>query len=451
MTDWKWRRIVGGVGIVLATLGGLGGSAEEEAPPLTLEEAIAYALEHNPQLAASREGVGVAAARLDQAKAQDRFNLTANYRRTYQGPVVEFTIPNPAGGPAEKIEIVPDQTASYSVNLSKMLWSGGRLEASQRLARRGLEASQQDLRGTRQSVILQVTEAYLGVLKAQELREVARQAVAQAQEHRRIAQLNLEAGTVAQYDVLRAEVEVANAEERRLAAENGVALAKAALNTALGREPATPIEVVPVQWEIGPAPEAAAVLQEALATRPELIGLRKNLEAAQEGAVMARAGRLPNVILDANYNQQSRTTGFSSKNYSWNASVIVSVPIWEGGLSRAQEDERRRQEQQLRQTYEQVRQGIELEVQQALLSLEEARQRIATAETAVAQAEESLRIAQVRYEAGVSTSTELIDAEVALTQARTNRVNATYDYALAWARLTKARGAYAGQETLNAR
>lgn len=455
------------VGAVGSVLGHAGWSQEEPVPsevpleqtlrreagtsetstvvPLKLEEAIAYALEHNPQLAASREEVGIAAARVGQAKAQKRFNLTANYRRTYQGPAVEFAIPDPSGGPPRKVQIVPDQADTYAANLSKVLWSGGRLEASERLARRGLEASCQELRGTRQSVVLQVTEAYLGVLKAQELREVARQSVAQAQEHRRIAQLNLEAGTVAPYDVLRADVEVANSEERRLAAENGVALAKAALNTALGRDPNTPIEVVPIPWEISPPPDGVAVLEEALASRPELISLQKNLQGMREGVKIARAGRRPNIVIDANYYQQSTTTGFSSKDYSWNASVVVSVPIWEGGLSRAQENERRQQERQLRQTYEQIRQGIELEIKQALLSIEEARQRIATAETAVTQAEESLRIAQVRYEAGVSTSTELIDAEVALTLARTNRVNAIYDYVLAWARLNKARGAYAGE------
>jgi outer membrane protein TolC len=149
------------------------------------------------------------------------------------------------------------------------------------------------------------------------------------------------------------------------------------------------------------------------------------------------------VILDANYNQQTATA--FSEDFSWNASVVLSMPLWDGGLSRAQEVENKRQVSQLRQTYEQVRQGIELEVKQSLLSIEEARQRIATAETAVTQAEESLRIARVRYEAGVSTSVELTDAETALTQARTNRVNATYDYALALARLDKARGVYAGE------
>jgi outer membrane protein TolC len=282
------------------------------------------------------------------------------------------------------------------------------------------------------------------VLKAQELREVARQSVAQAQEHRRLAQVNVEAGTAAPFDVVRADVEVANAEEGRLQAENGVELAKAALNTALGRDPNTPVEVVPVQREVAPAPEPEPILKEALASRPELAGLEQNVAIAQEGAKIARGGRQPNVILDANYNQQTATA--FSEDFSWNASVVVSMPLWDGGLARAQEAESKQQVKQLRQTYEQVRQGIALEVKQSLLSIEEARQRIATAETAVTQAEESLRIARVRYEAGVSPNVELTDAETALTLARTNRVNATYDYALALARLDKARGAYAGEE-----
>ena len=418
-------------------------TSAEEAPegPLTLEEAIAQALAHNPQLAASTQAVGVAAARVGQAKAQDRFNLTANYRDTFQGPTVSFTVPDPSTGELVTADVVPDRTSSYSVNLRKTLWAGGRLKASQRLARRGMDASRQELRSTRQEVVLQVTEAYLGILKTQELREVARQTVTQAQNHRRTAQAHFEAGTAPRFDVLRAEVEVANAEERRLTAENGVELAKAALNNVLGQDPNRPIEATPVTPEITPAPELSSVLAQAMGNRPELAGLEQNIAASREGARVARSGRRPSVVLDANYNQQTATA--FSDDFSWNASVVVSVPLWDGGLSRAQEAESRRQAAQLSQTYEQIRRGIELEVKQAWLNIEEARLRMATAATAVTQAEESARIARVRYEAGVSISTELFDAEVALTLARTNRVNATYDYILAWARLDKARGALA--------
>lgn len=416
-------------------------AAAPEVQPLTLAECAAIALANNPQLAAAAHGLQAAQARVGQAKAAQQFTFDANLVRTQQGPVVSFTMPDPQTGQLQSVDISPDHRTDLTINMNKVLYAGGRLKAGVRIARQGVEVAQAEVAKARQEVALRGAEAYLGLLKAQELRTVAEQAVAQAQEHLRLAQVNLEAGTVARYDVLRAEVEVANAQEQLVAAQNGVELAKAALNTAMGRPPDTPLEIVPLEPEIAPAPAFEESRERAFAQRPELAALARNIAIARESITVAQAGTRPTLALQGTYHKQPSTA--FSEDYNWNVSVAVSMPIWDGGQARAGAQEARESVRQLQQTYELTRQAIELEVKQALLDIEAARQRIETTATAVTQAEESLRVARVRYEAGVSTHVELTDAELALTLARTNRVNALYDYALARVRLAKAEGQYA--------
>jgi len=409
-----------------------------------LAECAAIALANNPQLAAAEHGVQAARARIGQAKAAQQVTFDANLVRTQQGPVVSFTMPDPQTGQPRSMEISPDSRTDLTINMNKVLYAGGRLRAGVRIARQGVAVAEAEVAKARQEVVLRGAEAYLGLLKAQELRTVAEQSVAQAQEHLRLAQVNLEAGIVARFDVLRAEVEVANVQERLVAAQNGVELAKAALNTAMGRPPDTPLEIVPLEPEIAPAPAFEESRERALAQRPELAALRRNIAIAQESVTVAQAGTRPTLALQGTYHKQPATA--FGEDYSWNVSVAVSMPLWDGGQARAGAREARESVQQLQQTYELTRQAIELEVKQALLDIEAARQRIETMATAVTQAEESLRVARVRYEAGMSPQVELTDAELALTLARTNRVNALYDYALARVRLAKAEGQYAMEE-----
>jgi outer membrane protein TolC len=278
-------------------------------------------------------------------------------------------------------------------------------------------------------------------LAAQALEEVARQSVERVHVVLKTAKARLEAGVAPRFDVLRAEAELAAAQEQLLTAQNAVALAKAALNQLLGRPTNAPIEVAPLPEPITPSSEALQTetfLTQALAHRPELRSAEAQIQAAQERVNFAKADKNPLLFLSSNYQRQTET-GFS-RDYAWSVNLIVQFPIFDSGRRESVLQEQEALLQQALAQREQLQRQIALEVEQAVRNYQVALQRLNTARAALASAEEAFRLARVRYEAGVGTQVEVLDAQVALTQARANEVRALYDAHKAFARLVYATG-----------
>jgi len=243
------------------------------------------------------------------------------------------------------------------------------------------------------------------------------------------------------FDVLRAEAELAAAEEQLLTARNGVALAKAALNQLLGRPTDAPIELTPLPEPMEVDPEvlrSEPFIRQALAHRPEMKSVEWQIRSAEEFLKLAKADKNPLVLLTGSYVRQTRT-GFA-ENYQWGVNLVVQFPIFDSGRRESVVKEREATlEQALAQREQQERQ-IALEVEQAVRNFQVALQRLKTARAALVSAEEAFRLAQVRYEGGVGTQVEVWDAQVALTRARANEVQALYDAHKAFARLVYSTG-----------
>jgi outer membrane protein TolC len=378
---------------------------------------------------------------LRQAQAQWRpeLNLTGTQRQ--QGPTVSFTVPLPPPNPPREISVVRPSTQLLNLELRQSIYDGGRFTANIRSARYFVDASDALLQATRAQLTLRVTEAYADVLAAQALEEVARQSVERVQVVLKTAKARLEAGVAPRFDVLRAEAELAAAQEQLLTAQNAVALAKAALNQLLGRPTNAPIEVAPLPEPITPSSEALQTetfLTQALAHRPELRSAEAQIQAAQERVNFAKADKNPLLFLSSNYQRQTET-GFS-RDYAWSVNLIVQFPIFDSGRRESVLQEQEALLQQALAQREQLQRQIALEVEQAVRNYQVALQRLNTARAALASAEEAFRLARVRYEAGVGTQVEVLDAQVALTQARANEVRALYDAHKAFARLVYATG-----------
>jgi TolC family type I secretion outer membrane protein len=411
------------------------------AQQMTLQECVEIALRTHPQIRLALSQREASVARLRQAQAQWRpeLNLTGTQRQ--QGPTVSFTVPLPPPNPPREISVVRPSTQLLNLELRQSIYDGGRFTANIRSARYFADASDALLQATRAQLTLRVTEAYADVLAAQALEEVARQSVERVQVVLKTAKARLEAGVAPRFDVLRAEAELAAAQEQLLTAQNAVALAKAALNQLLGRPTNAPIEVAPLPEPITPSSEALQTetfLTQALAHRPELRSAEAQIQAAQERVNFAKADKNPLLFLSSNYQRQTET-GFS-RDYAWSVNLIVQFPIFDSGRRESVLQEQEALLQQALAQREQLQRQIALEVEQAIRNYQVALQRLNTARAALASAEEAFRLAQVRYEAGVGTQVEVLDAQVALTQARANEVRALYDAHKAFARLVYATG-----------
>jgi outer membrane protein len=191
-------------------------------------------------------------------------------------------------------------------------------------------------------------------------------------------------------------------------------------------------------------PELRTAIEQAYRQRPEVLAAEQNLRSAEESVRYERRARNPDVNLQAGYSYTPDTSGFAAQKDNYSISANLTLSVFDSGLIRARVRQAQDQADALRATLDQVRQAVALDVRTALLNLREAEARRGTTASNVNQAREALRIANVRYQAGVSTIVEVTDAQVALTQAQTNQVNADYDYVVAQAAVERALGQYAG-------
>jgi len=413
--------------------------AVEQPAPLTLEESILIALASNTDVRTAEEQVAKARAVTRQARAGLGPQVSAGVTHSWTGPIASMTVGADTVALGVPETTIAQLSLALPVDISRQIWTAVESADLARLAQEfGLAA-------VRQSVALQVQEAYLAVLRAQALESVAREALAAAQEHHQIAQLQQKAGVVAPFDVLRAEVQVASYRQDLLAKQNAVDLAIASLNRVMGTDVNRPLRLVEPALAERAAVELAASQQEAQQRRPEVLQAQTVLQAARKGVKLASAGLQPSFALTAGYSYDANPSGFAGQSESWNVSAAVSLPLFDSGATHARVHQAQSDITMASLAEQDKRQQVVLEVRQAYLSLHEAQQRMSTTEKDVAQAREALRLAQVRYKAGVSVSVEVTDAEVAFAQSRSNQVHALYDYELAQARLDRAVGRPLGE------
>jgi outer membrane protein TolC len=170
---------------------------------------------------------------------------------------------------------------------------------------------------------------------------------------------------------------------------------------------------------------------------------QENLKQSTEQIRIQRRARLPQLSLTGSYTLTPDTSGFAAEDHMWQVGAGLTLDVFDAGLIRSRVHEAEGARDSAAAALDQVRQSVALDVRTALATLRQAQLNRQTTAANVQQAQEALRIAQVRYRAGVATSVEVTDAQVALTQAQTNQVNAEYDYLDAEAALARAIGRYA--------
>ncbi|MCC6483232.1 MAG: TolC family protein [Armatimonadetes bacterium] len=409
-----------------------------EANPLTLNQAVNLALAHNPGLSIAKEAYRRAGGVLVQARGARLPNLSINasYQRFDKVETATFgTPPN-----TQKVELGQIDSKRATATLAQPVDVSGALGAGVSAAHYQQRAALYDFETNRQQLLLVVRQNYYALLQALEQERVAGESVALYKEQLRLANVRLEAGSAPKFDVLRAQTDLANAEQTLISAQNGVRIAEIALANTLGVRLVFPVRLQSPDIQPRTLPEVDQLIKEGESSRPEAEANEASIEAAKKGIHIARAGLSPSLQLAFHYNYNGNTTLFQPRQFTSDLLLSVSIPIFDGGVTRGRIEQAKANLETAKASYDQTDLNIRLDVEQAYVSIQNAEKRLATAQTTQAQAQEALRLAQVRYEAGVGTPVEITDAEVAYTQAQTNVVNARYDVLLAYARLARATG-----------
>jgi len=326
---------------------------------------------------------------------------------------------------------------SYNATVTVPLYTSGRISSGIDAAKSSLGAAQSDEMSRLRDLKLLVAEAFVEVLRAERGVDVTDSRVASLEAHLRDVRNRYDQGIVAQNDVLAAEVELADARQTALQDANRLDLARASYNRLLGRPFS---EAVKVQ-ELLPEPineQFETLMTQSLEQRSELASLMQQVQALHRQARGIRAQTRPQVALNGGYDYQENQ--FQAHEGQWSATLGLQWIIFDGGVVRHQADAAERQAAALQQQYADLAAEIRLQVRQAWLDVQETRMRIVVTKSAIAQAEENLTVNRDRYENGLSTNTEVLDAETLRTRSRNNYSNAIYDAVMATLQLKRAVG-----------
>lgn len=433
------------LGVLLAAVPSAG---EDEAPVLTLERAIEIAEAGNHELRGADARLGAAAAGIDEARSHrlPRLDLTAGYQRSDDPVFVfgtllrqeSFTEENFATDRLNRPGALDDWNARISV--LQPLWTGGRVARGEEAARLHHEATGDRRERLRQEVVSQVIDRYATAVLAERQREVAREALATAEAHVKLIRDLYQGGLVVESDLLLAQVRESEVREVVIRAESGVEVAGAALNLVLGRDLATPFSL-PQTLEPGGEADADVDVLVALARerRPDLTAARRDLEAAAARVALARAGRRPEVGVQAWWETHAEDF-FGNDGDNATFAVGIRVPLFDGFETRARVRRAQEESKEIGERAELLARGVALEVRRAHSELRAAGQRLEQAGLSVGLARRSLTIVEDRYKEGLVTLPALLDAETALTEARLRDVAARRDVLLARAGLDLAVG-----------
>lgn len=376
------------------------------ATPLSLDTAVALGLKQNLEYARSLAHVDAIAAQFRQARAPKAPSLALEDTYQYVNPVAALSTPMGA---------IPFSTVNATnvplLALQYTLFDGGATAARASAAAAGLSAAEASAQEARGATIARVSKAYYDLAAALQLQSVAERGVAVAQAHERDARTMLAAGTIPRADLLRAQAELASERVNAIQADNGVDLARVALDSVLD----VPLDTVyaPTDPLDAPPPRVAlaSLLVSAHSARGELAAARFAVDAARHAITAARAGGVPQVKATiADGNTQPAVVGGYHNQFSLGLSAVWT--LFDNGYTagRVAEADAGLHDAQL--SLAQMQNGVDVEVREAYLNLNEAAARVEAARDLVTYSDENLRLAQVRYRGGVGTALELQDAEL---------------------------------------
>ena len=284
-----------------------------------------------------------------------------------------------------------------------------------------------------------VSTAYYTLLAAIDSQQVCEQSVAALQDHLKNVQAQYDVGVVAKVDLLRSEVELTSAQQDLIKAENRHSIAEARLNNMMGIAQDTKLAPVEELKYVAYKETLPNCINHAMLHRLDLQQSRLQVKDAEAALNGAKAGWLPSVT-GALSNSWADNKWPGDKGSNWGVSVGLNMNVFDSGVTKSNVASAKANLMTAKESYRQDTDNVELDVRNCYNTLREAEKRISTTQVAVAKAEEDYHIAQVRYEAGVGTNTDVLDAQVALHQARNNFNTSLYDYNLAKVALDTAMG-----------
>jgi outer membrane protein len=397
---------------------------------LSIEEAVALALEQNMSVKITQKDEAKAAATLRQAKGNKGFAVTASG---------EVTTSKTSGE-----EHTDSSSASLTAKLP--LYTGGANEAAVTSGEIGIKSAQLNTERERENIRLSVIKAYYDVLEANKTVDVDQSSVDNYQAHLTNVQQLYSAGSKARIDVLRSSVELSNARQTLIKAQNAYEIDLSTLRNILNLDRNEPLTLTE-DFAYSPFDrDMEYCLDYAYTNRKDLIVDQYTLEQKKLAVKSAKAGLLPSLSLSLSTDLSHQFNPSTDNSHGYTAGVSASWDVFDSGVTQAEIDAAKTAAEVADLTLKKDQEDVDLAVRQAYYNMREAEKRFVSTKDAVNQAQEDYYIAREKYRAGEGLILDIIDAQLALSTAQLNYISAQYDYARYKATVENAAGI--GADTL---
>src|SRR3990172_6216289 len=398
----------------------------------TLQDAYTAALATNESIKIAEEGVVQADSRVDQARTYLFPRLTANAGNTWYNK----TLP-PGGG---DFLFQPLEQFQAGLVLTQPLYTGGRTFAAFRTARTFFEMSRTQLTTAQQDMLLNVAAAYFEVLKARKLVAVSKDSLSRMEEYKNVTErvASTRRSKANSSDLLRAKTLVSQAAISVVTAQDRLRIARRMISL-LTRLPEDAVVLEPPSQK-QPAENLERLKALSLENRDDFAGARLNRKAAEENITIVRGSHYPQLSAEGGVRyQDSRPTMIMDETVYYGG-IRLQVPIFEGGLMKAEVSEARSKLRQAEYATELLRRNIDTEVYEAYVNLETVTSVLESTRLQYADAKENFDTVTYLFSDGLASSLTVIDAQQALFLAEREFVNVTYDRQVAILRLWKSIG-----------
>jgi outer membrane protein TolC len=392
--------------------------------PLDVNGISALALAVHPSARAAQQHLLEAQARYAESVAQSRLQPT-------------FTASS--SGSYGRVAYPSSEQGFYTVEglISIPIPNGKRQSGLRNQANAQLRAAQVGLDRARLDLTFRASDAYYGILRARGARDIARDNLAQAERQVKDTQQRVDAGDLATADVLKAQVPVAQARVALARAETAARVAEQTLNSLIGRDLANPLTLSPMAE---PAPLTLTreqVIAQALARSPDVREAQDNLDAAQAAVQVARHVHDPDYAIQASHTVSSDITAYANLT---SVMVTVNIPLGSSGVQKQQMKQAEAQLEQAKSALTLAKQQTQLAAESAILDVQSDEANVGATQETVRIAQDSLDKARLAFTSGLTTTRDVLDAQLALAQARNDANTARYDLAVALAKLDQVIG-----------
>jgi outer membrane protein TolC len=437
-------------------------------PNMTLNDAVQIALKQNPDILNAIQQVRLTRGQLIQVAAQavPQLQITSSYNKQQEdlvtngsrrggGSAIELIdgsgrsvssveIPNPSGGRPTVLSLaeggggggVQNQTWNIQFQATQLIFDGGATIYGIKGGRAAYDSAFFSLRSIIDNIVSQVINQFYQVILNRALIVAQEQNVALLQQQVKDQQNRYEAGTVPRFNVLQAEVALANAMPPLIQAQNAYRISTYQLVRLLGMEyPRGHPSEVPfnVVGTLGYSPRKIDTddsIRVAIARNPSLKAQRQTILANASNVNVQIAGWFPSINANAGY---QFTNNLASQDLSntiggWSFGATGTWNVWDGGATYGRVAQAKAQLMQSKNNYDNGVRQVVLDVQQAISNLQQAQETIDSQTASVVQATEALRLSKERLDAGAGTQLDVLNAQVQLLTAQSNVLQARFDY-----------------------